>query len=98
MIVFGIIKNDNGETVESFVDVIDIDAFFHASDTDWIAVYVKNEHNEYDLVQVQKSEFEIGRPEALHPDGCHSVDLTKFRDCHSDGHYSCRTCSRNETV
>ena len=29
-----------------------------------------------------------------HPDGCHTAEPGELRDCESDGHYSCRTCSR----
>ncbi len=33
-------------------------------------------------------------PSNEHPDGCHTADPIELRDCESDGHYSCRTCSR----
>jgi hypothetical protein len=36
------------------------------------------------------------RPQGKHPDGCHSTDATSLRDCHGDGHYSCRDCTRRE--
>ena len=29
-----------------------------------------------------------------HPDGCHTTDPVELHDCESDGHYSCRSCSR----
>jgi hypothetical protein len=30
----------------------------------------------------------------LHPDECHTTATTAFRDCSSDGHHECRTCTR----
>ena len=29
-----------------------------------------------------------------HPDGCHTTDATALRDCASDGHYECASCTR----
>lgn len=35
-----------------------------------------------------------GRGANPHPDGCHTTHATALRDCASDGHYECSSCTR----
>jgi len=35
-----------------------------------------------------------GRGDNPHPDGCHTTDTTAPRDCASDGHHECSSCTR----
>ena len=50
--------------------------------------------SEADADPASRGPIGASSPPNPHPDGCHTTDTTAPRDCASDGHHECSSCTR----